>query len=411
METIQQNKLVLFGAGKIGRSFIGQLFSRSGYEVVFIDVYKPVIDELNKKKSYRVIIRWDNDEVLTIKNVRAVHANDEPSVIWEVATAGILAVSVGSYGLEQIFPMLSKGLLKRYEIFRNSPLDIIIAENLRNANNFFYSELAKFLPKEYPLDTLVGAVETSIGKMVPLIQRKDSEEDILLVYAEPYNTLIVSKKAFRNPIPKIEGIAPKENIKAWVDRKLFIHNMGHTAIAYIGHLYNPDFKYIYEVLAVPKIKDLVLSTMLQSARILIKNYPDEFSFDEMNTHINDLLLRFQNRALGDTIFRVGCDLRRKLGPEDRFAGIINLALTDDLPFNKILFALICGCYFRAKDENGLMLKDDIDFVNRYNSNIDNILSNICGFEYASVRKIFTEAKIIEKQIAGLKLGRFDDLNL
>ena len=44
------NKLVLFGAGKIGRSFIGQLFSRGGYEVVFIDVFKPVIDELNLRR-------------------------------------------------------------------------------------------------------------------------------------------------------------------------------------------------------------------------------------------------------------------------------------------------------------------------------------------------------------------------
>ena len=29
-------KIVIFGAGKIGRSFIGQLFSRSGYEVILI---------------------------------------------------------------------------------------------------------------------------------------------------------------------------------------------------------------------------------------------------------------------------------------------------------------------------------------------------------------------------------------
>jgi len=28
---------VQFGAGNIGRSFIGQLFSRAGYEVIFIE--------------------------------------------------------------------------------------------------------------------------------------------------------------------------------------------------------------------------------------------------------------------------------------------------------------------------------------------------------------------------------------
>jgi mannitol-1-phosphate 5-dehydrogenase len=50
MSDRKKNKLVLFGAGKIGRSFIGQLFSRGGYEVVFVDVFKSVIDELNEKK-------------------------------------------------------------------------------------------------------------------------------------------------------------------------------------------------------------------------------------------------------------------------------------------------------------------------------------------------------------------------
>ena len=52
-----KNKLVLFGAGKIGRSFIGQVFSRSGYEVVFIDINQQLIDHLNKSGQYKVIIK------------------------------------------------------------------------------------------------------------------------------------------------------------------------------------------------------------------------------------------------------------------------------------------------------------------------------------------------------------------
>ena len=54
---ILHNKIVIFGAGKIGRSFIGQLFSRAGFEVVFIDINKEVIKELNRRKSYDVIIK------------------------------------------------------------------------------------------------------------------------------------------------------------------------------------------------------------------------------------------------------------------------------------------------------------------------------------------------------------------
>ena len=75
----------------------------------------------------------------------------------------------------------------------------------------------------------MGLVETSIGKMVPIMKTEDLEEDPLLVYAEPYNTLILDRKGFLGDIPHIEEFALKDNIKAWVDRKAFIHNLGHAA--------------------------------------------------------------------------------------------------------------------------------------------------------------------------------------
>lgn len=59
-------------------------------------------------------------------------------------------------------------------------------------------------------------------------------------------------------------------------------------------------------------------------------------------HIDDLLYRFKNKALGDTIFRVGCDLTRKLSAEDRLAGAIHESFELNLPYDKILTALIAG---------------------------------------------------------------------
>ena len=47
-------KAVMYGAGNIGRGFIGQLFSESGYEVAFIDVNREIIDQLNRDGQYPV---------------------------------------------------------------------------------------------------------------------------------------------------------------------------------------------------------------------------------------------------------------------------------------------------------------------------------------------------------------------
>ncbi len=392
------NKLVLFGAGKIGRSFIGQLFSQGGYEVVFIDIFKPVIDELNSRHNYNVVIKSDVELVVTIQNVRGVCAYDAEKVLDEIATARIVAVSVGLKGLKSIIPLIANGIIKRYETAGATPLDIIIAENLRNAADFMRQELSAHLPQGYPLEERVGLIETSIGKMVPIMRKKDMEADILQVFAEPYNTLILDKLAFKNPIPEIKGLVPEENMKAWVDRKLFIHNLGHATTAYLGYLTHPSSIYLYEVLSDNQLKEEVRNTMLQAAHILLKKYPDEFTIQSLTDHINDLLMRFQNKALGDTIFRVGCDLQRKLGTEDRLAGAIHLAQELNLPYQLILKALVCGCHFKATDQEGKMLPSDIEFNKIYEKGISTVLRDICGFTKSTDLSVIKKAEELDKSL-------------
>jgi len=398
MDQINKNKIVIFGAGKIGRSFIGQLFSLGGYEVVFIDINKALIEELVRRGRYPVIVKSVKDETIWVNNVRGVSSDDHLKVAGEIASAGIMSVSAGLSNLHGIIPLIAYGLIKRYELFPNEPLDIIIAENMRDASAYFRSSLTGYLPGDYPVDRLMGLVETSIGKMVPIMLKRDTEADILQIFAEPYNTLILDKKAFKNPIPSIDGLAPKDNMKAWVDRKLYIHNLGHASAAYIGYLENPEFIYLYEVLARKKIFIAVRETMMEAARILLKIYPEEFTSVSLRDHIDDLLERFQNRALGDTIFRVGCDLRRKLGKDDRLAGAIRLGFELGLPYSRILYALVCATHFRAADENGMMLPDDKEFEEVYSRGIDSVLTEICGFNTFDHKDIFMKASEIDQSI-------------
>jgi mannitol-1-phosphate 5-dehydrogenase len=395
---MMQKKLILFGAGKIGRSFIGQLFSKGGYEVVFVDVFQPVIEALNQTKKYKVIIKEQDESVIWVENVRGVWANDPESVACEIQNAGLIAVSVGQSGLPGIMPLIAAGLIQRYKSAPEAAIDIIIAENLRNAAEYFESELTRLLPRDYPFQKLVGLVETSIGKMVPIMQKADLEEDQLQVFAEAYNSLILDKNGFKNPIPEVEGLAPKDNMKAWVDRKLFIHNLGHAAAAYLGYCHNPGFRFIYEGLDVPDIYEQVREIMKQSAAALLKKYPDDFTEAALTAHIDDLLKRFCNRALGDTIFRVGCDLPRKLSPDDRLVGAIRLAMEMNLPYDKILFALVCGSRFRATDENGEMLPADQEFALIYQHGIGKVLTDVCKFDPVEHEKIFTEVHKMDLEL-------------
>jgi len=377
---IDDHKIIIFGAGKIGRSFIGQLFGRSGYKLVFVDADKSLINLLNERKSYRIVIKGEADEEIIISNLEAISAFDRESIRKAVATSGIIAVSVGKNAIEKVVPSIADGLKLRFSIHPDSPLDIILAENMRSAADFVRNEMQKCLPHEFPLDKYVGLIETSIGKMVPIMPLAELEKDPLVVFAEPYNTLILDGKGFRAAVPKVNGLAPKSNIKAWVDRKAFIHNLGHATASYYGHFYHPDAIYLFEILEFDKIKDFTRNVMLQSADILRAAYPDDFSPKDLEEHIDDLIRRFRNKSLRDTIFRVGQDLPRKLGSDDRFMGAIHLAMQYNMPYDKIVRAMSYGFVFDAKDETGKNFPADIAFLKSVQTDFTGTLTGMLGFD-------------------------------
>ncbi len=389
---IDQN-IVIFGAGKIGRSFIGQLFGKAGYEVVFVDMDQSLVEELNRRRAYTVVIRGpDKDDRLLIKNVRAIHALDETSVAEAICNAGIMAISVGKNALPAVASVVASGLLEREKKSPGRVLDIILAENMRSADLFFREKLRQILPSSYPLEKRVGLVETSIGKMVPMMTAKDLEEDPLQVFAEPYNTLILDKKSFRGEIPQIDELALKNNIKAWVDRKAFIHNLGHASAAFAGHLRYPESIYMYEILSDQKIREFTRIVMRESAVILRSLYPGEYSDIELSLHIDDLITRFQNSNLGDTIFRVGSDLQRKLGSDDRFMAPIRMAIEKKVAYGMILEAMAMGFLFQAKDENEQMFPGDVDFHNMVSENMDQVFEQICGLDATADKGLIFQLK-------------------
>ena len=390
-----EKKLVLFGAGNIGRSFIGQLFSRAGYEIVFSDINGPLIQALNEQRRYRVIIKRNEqpDETMWITNVRGVNGNDREAVAEEIADASVVATAVGKGALPYILPTLAQGLVRRREQHGARPIDVIMAENIRNVADFVASELKKLLPEDYDLAALVGLVETSIGKMVPIMRAEDVQQDPLWIFAEEYNELILDKHGFKNPIPDVPGFAPKDNMRAFVDRKLFIHNLGHAATAYLGYQQNPDAVYLYEPLESPELYQKVRACMMQAAVALNTEYPDALPMPELIEHIDDLLGRFQNRALGDTIFRVGRDISRKIDKDDRLVGAMLLAEKHNCPNDLIADAVLAACQFRAHDEHRNMFNKDQTFVKHdVPQGLYHILTEVCHLS----PEIPDEAALIDK---------------
>jgi len=385
-------KIVIFGAGNIGRSFIGQLFSRSSYEVVFVDVDDRIVNALNERRRYRIEVKDVRPETIWVENVRAIHGKDVDKVADEIATANIMATAVGPGNLQYIYGNIARGLLKRLGLNR-APIDIIICENIRDASKIFREGLSRHLPVSHAIDSMVGLVETSIGKMVPIMTEEQRREDPLLVFAEAYNILIADKRGFKQEIPNVQGLEAKENMTAYVDQKLFIHNMGHAVTAYVGYITNPEMKYIWEAITDDRIRRTVEGAMWESGRALIAEYPEEFNKENMKPHISDLICRFANKALGDTIYRVGRDISRKISRDDRMIGALRLEQKHEIPAPCTTIGTASAMLFRGTDEGGSLYENDRIFAEKvFPRGIEYVLKEVCGLDPQKDRTITDNIK-------------------
>lgn len=323
-------KAVMYGGGNIGRGFIGTLFSASGYETIFVDVVDAVVNTLNSERKYPVRILSNNGHTdIEVTNVSAVDGKNADLVAETIANADILATAVGVNILKFIVPNIAEGIRRRKD--RNGgPLDIIICENLMDANKVIEGMLKALLSTEEQawFDQNIGLVEASIGRMVPVQTEEMKDGNPMRVCVESYGYLPVDKAAFKGEIPPIKNMVPFEPFDFYIKRKLYVHNMGHATCAYLGDLLG--LEYIYESIDRDEVFAVVKLAMEESALALAKHYG--VPLEALSLHINDLLYRFTNVALKDTCKRVGGDPARKLSAQDRLIGSSKLVLeTGDIP--------------------------------------------------------------------------------
>ncbi len=329
-------KAVQFGAGNIGRGFLGQLFFESGYATTFIDVIPEVVSGLQARRVYPLRIVGETSQTLSIENVTAIHASDVEAASDALAEADLAATAVGVNVLPRVAPTIARAIEKRFRDTGAAPLNLIVCENLIDAGPFLREKVREHLPAELHemLDTRVGFVEASIGRMVPVMTPATRVEDPLLVCVEAYCELPVDSQGFRGPIPALKHMAPRDNFKAYVERKLFVHNAGHAVTAYLGYLRRHE--YIWQAIADERIRAEADAAIAETcAGLVAKHGLDARSLED---HWHDLVYRFSNKALGDQVVRVAADPIRKLGPNDRLVGAARMCLEQGITPSRVAFA-------------------------------------------------------------------------
>ncbi|MFN3651912.1 MAG: mannitol-1-phosphate 5-dehydrogenase [Armatimonadota bacterium] len=335
METVVQ-----FGAGNIGRGFVGQLFTEAGYEVVFVDVSPELVEGLNDRRSYPLrLVGPDRFETLEVRPVRAVNGRDLEAVAAELERCAFACTAVGVPALPHLVPALAAGARRR-----ERTLDVILCENQLHCSDLLRGLLAQHLdPGQL---SRVGLVESVVSRMVPVLSEEDRQSDPLLAVAEDYPTLPVASAGFLGTLPDIPSLEPVAQFGAYVERKLYVHNMGHAAAAYLG--FERGCEYIHEAMERPEVAAVVEGAMTEAGEALVRKH--RFDRDVIRRHRENLIRRFRNAALRDTVLRVGRDPIRKLRPDDRLVGAALTCLDWDVEPASIVRALAAAFRFAPEGD-------------------------------------------------------------
>jgi mannitol-1-phosphate 5-dehydrogenase len=303
-------KALHFGAGNIGRGFIGLLLSQSGYEVVFSDVNKTLVSELQRRGEYTVTLAGDDKEQLHVQGVTAIDGSDLDAVASAVAEADLVTTAVGVNILKHIAAGIARGIEKRIQSGAGH-LHIIACENAIGGSTQLKEHVYGHLDEtaKAKASSVTAFPDAAVDRIVPL----QHNDDPLAVTVEPFYEWVVDASAMFEGYPPVEGVHYVDNLIPYIERKLFTVNTGHCTAAYIGRL--KGYETIQQAMADPNLVDEVKATLNETGTVLVGRYG--FDKAEHARYIDKIIERFRNPHLTDEVTRVGRSPIRKLSPNDR----------------------------------------------------------------------------------------------
>lgn len=349
-------KAVHFGAGNIGRGFIGLLLHQSGFAVEFVDVNETLINELNKEKAYRVMLANEEKQEFFVENVSGINSQQHPDAVVEaISQADIVTTAVGPNILKFVAPLIAEGLKKRQQN-SGGPVNVIACENMVGGS----SELKKHVVEKLGAEEIawvegnVGFPNSAVDRIVP----NQNNERLLDVLVEPFHEWVIDSTGIKGEQPKIEEALFVENLQAYIERKLFTVNTGHAATAYLGNL--AGYKTIAEAIAQDEVKQDVLGTLGETGKVLTTKYG--FDSDQHQTYIEKIIGRFANPYIVDDVQRVGRAPLRKLGAKDRLVAPALEFIEEfgDVPAHLVKVIVAALQFVSEEDQESLTLKQMVE---------------------------------------------------
>ncbi|GAA3715996.1 mannitol-1-phosphate 5-dehydrogenase [Salinicoccus jeotgali] len=335
-------KALHFGAGNIGRGFIGKILHDNGYSVTFADIDAEIIDALNEDGKYTVHIAEEDGETFEVTNVAGVNTiTDDDALKTAILEADLITTAVGV----NILPVIAKSIAPNLAGRGNSPLNIIACENAILATDTLKAEILKHTDE---LDG-IGFPNSAVDRIVP-IQKNDN---LLDVKVEPFYEWVIEKARWIGDA-RLDGVTYVENLIPFIERKLFTVNTGHAAIAYYGKTLG--FETVSEAMTNEKVEAFLKDVLNETMLYLTSNY--DFTEAQQLSYIEKIIARFKNPHLSDDLDRVGRGVMRKLSAGDRIMKPLIYLEQNNLSCNALTELAAYALEFNNPDDPEVKERDE-----------------------------------------------------
>lgn len=306
---------VHFGAGNIGRGFIGDLLHDSGYDLTFIDVNDALIEGINETHRYDLYLIDHGYQKKVIDKVRALSSiKNETEVIEAIVNADIITTSVWANNLPKIAPTLAKGLKERLSAGKEK-VNVLACENAMFATALLKKAMidCSVAISEAELDRIGCYPNTAVDRVVLGAERNGKQ----VVNIADYYELAIEKNQLVNVnSTPIHGGKYTDNLQKFLERKLYVINCGHAWAGYVGYV--NGYTSVRDVFLTSALVVQVKCAMLESAKLICDKYG--FTEEEMGQYVDFGIKRYQAEGVDYNVAMVTRSPIRKLSANDRLTG-------------------------------------------------------------------------------------------
>ena len=367
---LQENdnlNVLIFGAGKIARGFIGHILWRAQIKYRFIDKNEDLVRSLNDKGCYPVRILDEKVQTDIVTDITAWSYKDKAKI--EDAISGSvnnIFISVGGKNLSGITDLLRDSLIKRMNQGNTSLLNIVLCENWKKPADVLKANLLENSTKAFNefLNEYVGITEAVILRsgIEPTIEVL--RENPLTVNVQNYWNFPVDAKKLKRRLPVFPGLHYVEDFNGFLTEKFYTYNAANGCVSYLGNL--KGHIYLYDAATDPDIiailEEVYKETSLALCKKLGLDPQEHYEFTRTS------LRKLQNKYIVDYVERNARDPIRKLGPNDRLIGPAMLVLENGGTPEALSTVIAAAIYYDNPDDpiaqilTALVKEEGIEYV-------------------------------------------------